>query len=93
MKNKFRSRVPWREKIEKPQEPKLVKVPPKMSQFGKGTMLIPTPKLVDETVRQIARGRLVTVGEIRRKLAADFAAEHVVDEAVLVDAAQPLETF
>ena len=75
MKNKFQSRVPWREKIEKPQEPKLVKVPPKMSQFGKGTMLIPTPKLVDETVRQIARGRLVTVGEIRRKLAADFAAD------------------
>jgi len=46
-----------------------------MSQFGKGLMLIPTPKLVDETVRQIARGRLVTVGEIRRKLAADFAAD------------------
>jgi len=75
VKNKFRSRVPWREKIEKPQEPKLVQVPPRMSQFGKGLMLIPTPKLVDETVRQIARGRLVTVGEIRRKLAADFAAD------------------
>ncbi len=75
MKNKFRSRVPWREKIEKPQEPKLVQVPPKMSQFGKGMMLIPTPKLVDEIVRQVARGRLVTVGEIRRKLAADFSAD------------------
>ena len=75
MKNKFRSRVPWREKMKKPQEPKLVQVPPRMSQFGKGLMLIPTPKLVDETVRQIARGRLVTVGEIRRKLAADFAAD------------------
>lgn len=75
MKNKFRSRVPWREKIEKPQEPKLVQVPPKMSQFGKGMMLIPTPKLVDEIVRQVPRGRLVTVGEIRRKLAADFSAD------------------
>jgi len=75
VKNKFRSRVPWREKIEKPQEPKLVQVPPRMSQFGKGMMLIPTPKLVDEIVRQVARGRLVTVGEIRRKLAADFAAD------------------
>jgi hypothetical protein len=75
VKNKFRSRVPWREKMEKPQEPKLVQVPPKMSQFGKGMMLIPTPKLVDEIVRQVARGRLVTVGEIRRKLAADFSAD------------------
>ena len=60
MKNKFRSRVPWREKIEKPQEPKLVRVPPKTSQFGKGMMLNPTPNLVDEIVRQVARGRLVT---------------------------------
>ena len=75
MKNKFRSRVPWREKIEKPQEPKLVQVPPKMSQFGKGMMLIPTPKLVDGIVRQVARGRVVTVGEIRRKLALDFSAD------------------
>ncbi len=75
MKNKFRSRVPWREKMEKPQEPKLVQVPPRMSRFGSGMMLIPTPKLVDQIVRQVARGRLVTVGEIRRKLAADFSAD------------------
>ncbi len=75
MKNKFRSRVPWREKMERPQEPKLVQVPPRMSRFGSGMMLIPTPKLVDEIVRQVARGRLVTVGEIRRKLAADFSAD------------------
>jgi len=75
MKSKFVSRVPWRVKLEKPQEPKLVKVPPKMSQFGKGTMLIPTPKLVDELIRRIPKGKLVTVGELRRKLAADFAAD------------------
>src|SRR6202171_4952206 len=59
----------------RPQEPKLVQVPPKMARFGKGMMLIPTPKLVDKIVRQVARGRLVTVGEIRRKLAADFSAD------------------
>ena len=75
MKSKFTSRVPWREKMERPQEPKLVQVPPKMSQFGKGIMLIPAPKLVDAIVRQVPRGRLVTVGEIRRKLAADFSAD------------------
>lgn len=75
MKNQFRSRVPWREKMERPQEPKLVRVPPKMSQFGSGMMLIPTPKLVDRIIRHVRKGRLVTVGEIRRKLAADFSAD------------------
>ena len=67
--------MPWREKMARLQEPKLVRVPPKMSQFGKGMMLIPTPKLVDAIVRQVRKGRLVTVGEIRRKLAADFSAD------------------
>lgn len=75
MKSKFRSRVPWREKMERLQEPKLVRIPPKMSQWGKGMMLIPTRKLVDAIVRQVPRGRLVTVGEIRRKLAANFSAD------------------
>jgi hypothetical protein len=75
VKNKFRSRVPWREKMERPQEAKLVQVPPKMSRFGNGMMLIPTPKLVDEIVRQVPRGWLVTVAEIRRKLAADFSVD------------------
>ena len=75
MKNKFRSHLPWRDKMERPQEPKLVRIPPKMSRLGKGMMLIPTPWLVDEIVRQVPRGRLVTVGEIRRKLAADFSAD------------------
>ena len=71
----MKSILSWREKLGKPQQPRLVKVPPKMSRFGKGTMLIPTPKLVDELVRRIPKGKLVTIGEIRRKLAADFAAD------------------
>src|SRR2546421_11538088 len=71
----MKTKLSWREKLEKPQQPKLVKVPPKMSRFGKGTMLIPTPMLVDELVRRIPKGKLVTVGELRRKLAADFAAD------------------
>lgn len=75
MKSKFTSRTRWREKLEKPQEPKVVAIPPKMSRFGKGTMLIPTPKLVDTLVRKVPKGKLITVGELRRKLAADFAAD------------------
>ena len=72
MKKKFISRTSWREKIDKPQDVKIVKVPPKMSRFGSGTMLIPTPKLIDAMIRQVPKGKLVTVSELRRKLARDF---------------------
>ena len=75
MKSKFKGRIPWREKLEKPQQPKIVKVPPSMARFGKGTMLIPTPKLVDGLLREVPKGKLVTVGEIRKRLANDFAAD------------------
>jgi alkylated DNA nucleotide flippase Atl1 len=71
----MKSKLSWREKLERDQEPRLVKIPPKMSRFGKGTMLIPTPKLVDVLVRRIPKGKLITVGELRRKLAADFGAD------------------
>jgi hypothetical protein len=73
MKSKFSSRSSWREKLEKPQEPKVVQIPPKMTRFGKGTMLIPTPMLVDERIRKVPKGKLITGSELRRKLALDFA--------------------
>ena len=75
MERKFTSRTSWRAKLEKPQEAKVVKVPPKMSRFGRGTMLIPTPLLVDELVRKVRKGKLVTVSELRRRLAQDFSAD------------------
>lgn len=75
MKTKFTSRTSWRAKLEKPQEPRLVTVPPKMSRFGSGLMLIPTPQLVDELIRKIPKGKLATVSELRRKLASDFKAD------------------
>ncbi len=75
MKTKFTSRTSWRAKLEKPQEPRLVTVPSKMSRFGSGLMLIPTPKLVDELIRKIPKGKLATVSELRRKLAFDFKAD------------------
>lgn len=75
MTSKLKSQIPWREKLEKPQEPKVVKIPPRMARFGKGTMLIPTPKLVDQLLRRIPKGKLVTIGEIRKRLAMDFAAD------------------
>ena len=74
MNSTFKSRTSWREKLEKPQEPKLVKVPPKMTRFGKGMMLIPTPLLVDGVVRRVPKGKLITVGRIREKLSRDHKA-------------------
>ena len=75
MTGKFTSRTRWREKLEKEQEAKVVKTPPKMSRFGKGTMLIPTPKLVNDLLGKVRKGKLVTVRELRRRLAADFAVD------------------
>jgi hypothetical protein len=46
-----------------------------MSRFGSGMMLIPTPKLVDELIRRVPKGKLATVSELRRKLAFDFKAD------------------
>jgi len=68
----MKSSTTWREKLEKPQEPRIVNVPPKMWRSGTGMMLIPTPKLIDNLIRRVPKGRLVTVSELRRKLAADF---------------------
>ena len=75
MKSKFTSRTSWREKLERPQEARLVKVPPKMSRFGRGMMLIPTPSLVNGLLRKVPKGKLVTVGTIREKLARDHEAD------------------
>jgi hypothetical protein len=72
--NKFKSRASWREKLERPQEPKLVRIPPRMARFGKGIMLIPTPLLVDGMLRKVPKGKLITVGRIRETLARDHRA-------------------
>jgi len=38
-------------------------------------MLIPTPILINDLIRDIPKGKLATVSELRRKLAADFKAD------------------
>ena len=63
-------------KLEKEQEPKIVDVPPRMQKtWGKGTMLIATPLLVDAEIRKVKKGKLVTVKQIMQKLAKDFGAD------------------
>lgn len=54
----------------------MVDIPPKMAKrFGTGKMLIATPLLVDNLVRQVTNGKLVTIGQIRERLAKDFCAD------------------
>ena len=69
----------WREKLADDKGlPKIGKVTGKMSQrWGTGTMVIPAPREVDALMRQVPKGRVVTISELRAALAkrhkADFA--------------------
>ena len=73
MSAKWKPRGTWREKLEKQQEPKVVDTPPKMQKrFGAGKMLVPTPALVDALMQEAPPGKLVTINQIRERLAEDF---------------------
>ena len=81
----LKTRKSWREKLEKelPDHGKVVDVPPKMQKrFGTGKMIIPKPLDVDALIRKVEKGKLVTVPQIREKLAKDAH----------VDSACPLTT-
>jgi alkylated DNA nucleotide flippase Atl1 len=68
----------WRDKLENPLEglPKVVDVPVKWrKQMGGRMILVPTPMLVDERIRKVRKGKLVTTGQIRRDLAKKFKAD------------------
>jgi alkylated DNA nucleotide flippase Atl1 len=71
-------RKSWQEKFENTVKglPKVVEVPPKwQKQMGGKMVLVPTPKLVDAVIRKVPKGKLITAGQIRGKLAADFKAD------------------
>jgi alkylated DNA nucleotide flippase Atl1 len=61
----------WREKLDRDDGfPKVVPIGPSMtSQWGKGTMVIPSPREVDEIMKRIPPGKLITINEIRAVLA------------------------
>lgn len=67
-----------REKLENPpvELPRVVSVPAKFQkQMGGKRVLIPAPLMVDELVRKVKKGKLVTVGQLREHLAAQFNAD------------------
>ena len=65
----------WREKLEEQSKklPRVVVIPKKMEKrFGKGKMLIPKHLDVDDLIRKVKKGKLVTQEQIRKRLAKDF---------------------
>ena len=72
------SRIPWHEKMERPKEPRIVQIQSRwrrwQQQYGNGTMLIATPRLVEGLMRRAHKGKLLTIGQIRERLAKDFGA-------------------
>jgi hypothetical protein len=69
------TRKSWREKLDNPNLPKVVKIPASMRKFGRGTMLIPNPRDVDAMIRTVPRGAVITVTRIRENLARKFSAD------------------
>ncbi len=61
----------WREKLADSKDlPRVVEINDKMSKrWGTGTVCIPAPMEVDEIMRQVPRGRLITINQIREIVA------------------------
>src|SRR5689334_478030 len=61
----------WREKLADDKGlPKTGRIEGKLSsRWGSGTMVIPAPREVDELMRQIPKGRVATINELRSALA------------------------
>jgi alkylated DNA nucleotide flippase Atl1 len=69
-------RISWRAKLADSKDlPKVERITGKMStRWGRGTVVIPAPIEVDEIMRRIPKGKLITVTEIRAMLATKHGA-------------------
>jgi len=61
----------WQEKLADSKDmPKVEKIPVKMTKrWGRGTIVIPAPREVDEIMKKIPKGKLITINQIRERLA------------------------
>jgi len=71
MSKKSKRRKSWQEKLADSKGlPRVEKITEKMSKrWGEGTVVIPAPKEVDEIMKNVPEGRVITINEIRKKLA------------------------
>ena len=66
-----RMRKSWHEKLHDSKDlPRVIEINDKMSKrWGTGTCVIPAPIEVDEIMRSVPKGRLITINKIRESLA------------------------
>jgi len=66
-----KTRSAWSEKLDQSKGlPKVVPIGPTMSrQWGEGTVVVPAPREVDEIMKSVPAGKLITIQEIRAILA------------------------
>ena len=66
-----KAKISWQAKLADDKGlPKVVEITDKMSQrWGTGTVCIPAPREVDEIMRQVPEGRVITINQIRALLA------------------------
>ena len=66
-----KARKSWQEKLADSKDlPKVVEINDKMSKrWGIGTMVSPAPKVVDEIMKKVPHGKLITMSEVRAVLA------------------------
>jgi len=71
MSEKSKKRKSWQEKLADSKGlPKVEKITDKMStRWGTGTVVIPAPKEVDEIMKKVPEGKLITINKIRAILA------------------------
>jgi hypothetical protein len=67
----------WAEKYQTTAEPKIERTDKKFADIPEGVnLLIATPKIVDEYIRQIPKGKSTDIKTMRKDLAAEFHAEY-----------------
>lgn len=71
MAGKWKPKKSWRAKLEDSKDlPKVIEINEKMSKrLGEGTVVIPAPKEVDEIMRRVPKGQVITINQIRELLA------------------------
>ena len=67
----MKAKKSWREKLADPKGlPRVVTITEKMRpRWGDGTMVIPSPLEVEEIMKKVPRGKVITIKEIRFRLA------------------------
>src|SRR5438046_2354088 len=70
----MKTRKSWREKLANSKDlPKVGKITGNMTRrWGTGTMVIPAPKEVDALMKKVPGGKLVTINELRARLARQY---------------------